>query len=136
MRPPTIALIAIGGAIGGVARYELAVELPVRAGRFPYTTFGINVGGALMLGFLLEWLVRHRPRDEMLRPLLGIGMLGAFTTFSTVCTETVLLVRDGHIATASLYVLLTVAVGLGAVVVGLRGAGWNPRAPVPETGEE
>ena len=136
MRPPTVALVAIGGAVGAVARYELTVEFPVHAGRFPYTTFSINIAGALLLGFLLEWLTRHRPRDAMLRPLLAIGVLGAFTTFSTVCTETVLLGRDGHVGLAAAYVLLTLAVGLAAVVVGLRGAGWNPRAAAPATGEE
>ena len=136
MRPPTVALVAIGGAVGAVARYELTVELPVHAGRFPYTTFGINVAGALMLGFLLEWLARHRPANETLRPLLGIGVLGAFTTFSTVCTETSLLGRDGHYGIAAVYVVLTIAVGLGAVVLGLRSAGWNPRTLSPETGEE
>jgi drug/metabolite transporter (DMT)-like permease len=78
-----VILVALGGALSAGARYELLQTFPVHRGRFPLTTGSINVGGAFLLGFLLEWLTRHRDLDHWARWLVGVGGLGAFTTSSS-----------------------------------------------------
>jgi fluoride exporter len=129
-----VILVAVGGALGAAARYELLMAFPVHPGRFPLTTGSINVGGAFLLGFLLEWLTRHRDLDHWARWLLGVGGLGAFTTFSTFTVELVLLGRDGHGLLAFAYAAVSLLAGVAAVFVGLVAAGWR-RPPVPSEGE-
>jgi len=129
-----LALIGAGGAVGACARYGVGEAWPTHPGRFPTTTLVINLVGAFLLGALLEWLTRHERLDHWARFALGIGVLGAFTTFSTFATEVALLVRDGHGATAIAYATTSLAGGLGAVLAGLWVAGWR-HAPVPAEGE-
>jgi CrcB protein len=133
-RPAPLPLIALGGAVGAAARYQLTVTFPVHAGRFPVTTFAINISGAFLLGVLLEWLTRHRDETHWARWLLGVGVLGAFTTFSTMAVELTELGRDGHTLLAVGYATASLVVGVAAVLAGLLTAGWrNP--PVPAEGE-
>jgi fluoride exporter len=134
VRARDLALVSAGGAVGALARYGLSDAFPTEPGRFPVTTFAINVSGAFVLGALLEWLVRHRSIDHWARFFAGVGVLGAFTTFSTFATETVVLTRDGHGATAAVYVVTSVLAGTAAVLAGLVAAGWR-RPPVPAEGE-
>jgi CrcB protein len=129
-----VMLVALGGALGAGARYELLRAFPVHPGRLPLTTGAINVGGAFLLGVLLEWLTRHRDDAHWARLLVGVGGLGAFTTFSTFTGELVLLARDGHAPLAVAYGLGSLVAGIGAVIGGLELAGWR-RAPVPREGE-
>jgi CrcB protein len=129
-----VILVALGGALGAGARYELLQTFPVHPGRFPLTTGSINVGGAFLLGFLLEWLTRHRDLDHWARWLVGVGGLGAFTTFSAFSVELVLLARDGHGLLAFAYAGVSLVAGVAAVFVGLVAAGWR-RPPVPSEGE-
>lgn len=125
--PRTVMLIAIGGALGTVARYELSLAVPVRPGTLPITTLIINVVGALLLGALLGTLGRTAPNDRIMRPLLGVGFLGGFTTFSTFAVETVQLVRLGHAAVAAGYVIASIAFGLAAARAGERLVHATPR---------
>jgi CrcB protein len=127
----TVALVALGGAGGAALRYQLGQWFPVAGGTFPTTTFAINVSGAFALGVLYAWLARHRPDDRWRRALVGIGFMGAFTTFSTLCTETVLLVRDDASGVALAYVVASLAAGVVAAVVGVRLGGAAPRAALP-----
>ena len=90
--------------------------------------------GAFVLGVLLEWLVRHRSIEHWARFFAGVGVLGAFTTFSTFASEIAVLARDGHGATAAVYAVTSVIAGLAAVLAGLMTAGWR-KAPVPAEGE-
>jgi fluoride exporter len=129
-----VILVAFGGALGAGARYELLQTFPVHPGRFPLTTGSINVGGAFLLGFLLEWLTRHRSLDHWARWLVGVGGLGAFTTFSAFAVELALLGRDGHGLLAFAYAAVSLVAGVAAVFLGLVAAGWR-RAPVPSEGE-
>ncbi|HSO95459.1 MAG TPA: fluoride efflux transporter CrcB [Acidimicrobiia bacterium] len=129
-----VLLVALGGAVGAAARYGLLQAFPVQPGRLPLTTGAINVGGAFVLGVLLEWLVRHRDESHWARPLVGVGVLGAFTTFSTFAVELARLARDGHTVLAVAYGLGSLVVGIGAVLAGLVAAGWR-RPPVPAEGE-
>jgi CrcB protein len=134
VRARDVALVAAGGALGAIARYGLSEALPVTPGRFPSTTLVINVSGAFCLGVLLEWLIRHRSIDHWARLAVGVGVLGAFTTFSTFVTEIVVLARDGHGGVAAAYAVASVVAGIAAVLAGLGVAGWRG-ASVPPEGE-
>lgn len=135
--PParTLLLVAVGGAVGATSRYALVEAFPAGAAAFPTTTLLVNVGGAFLLGLLVETIVGHERHTHWARPLLGIGALGAFTTFSTLASQTVLLVRDGRGATAVAYVATTIVLGVAAAASGLLAGGWRPAAPVPDEGE-
>jgi len=87
LSPRALLIVAVGGAVGALARYGLSRAFPVAPGTFPATTFVINVTGAFALAFLLESLLRRGAPDHWLRLLVGVGVLGAFTTFSTMATE-------------------------------------------------
>ncbi len=114
--PParSVALVAVGGAIGTAARYGVNRPFPVRAGELPMATFGENVLGAALLGLLLAVLASRRMPSPGLRLLLATGALGAFTTFSTFATEVVLLVRDSRVGLALAYAVATLATGVAA----------------------
>jgi CrcB protein len=127
-----LAVIAIGGAAGASARYAIARAEPVRVGSFPLTTFAINIAGAFVLAVLLESLARRGLEAWWIRPFAAVGILGGFTTFSTMCAEAVLLGRDGHVALAALYLCASGGAGVAVVVAGLRAAGL-PRHTVPPT---
>jgi CrcB protein len=107
-----LAVIAVGGMIGATARFELAEALPTEPGRFPWATFWTNLSGSFVLGFLLVLLAERFPPSRYLRPFLATGILGAYTTMSTYTVETALLFKDGHAATALLY-------GVGSLVLGI-----------------
>jgi fluoride exporter len=127
-----LAVIAVGGAAGASARYAIARAEPVRAGSFPVTTFAINVAGAFVLAVLLESLARSGRDTWWIRPFAAVGILGGFTTFSTMCAEAVLLGRGGHVALAALYLGASAGAGVVVVAAGLRAAGL-PRRTVPPT---
>ena len=127
-------MVGAGGAIGSLARYGLDRAFPVGTGTFPPTTFAINVAGAFALAFLLETLVRRRTPDHWLRLLVGVGVLGAFTTFSTMATELALLWRDGDRVLALAYAGASLAAGVLAVLAGLTLADLR-RGLVPDEGE-
>ncbi len=122
----TVALVGVGGAAGTLARYGLGRLAPVAAGTFPTTTFTINVTGAFVLGLLLGVLARTHPSDRVWRPLLGVGFLGGYTTFSTFALETTQLVRRHHAAVAGVYVVASVLVGIVAARIGELAAGASP----------
>jgi CrcB protein len=83
-RGPIYAVIALGGFAGGNARYALGLAWPDVPGHYPWTTFGINVSGAFVLALLLVLILEAWEAPTWLRPLVGTGFLGAFTTFSAV----------------------------------------------------
>ena len=118
-RPDVLAAIAVGGSIGAFARYEAGLHWPARTGSFPTTTFVINTSGALLIGLFLVLIVERWSSPRLARPFVCVGVLGAWTTMSTFATETDLLVRDGHTATALAYVLCTIAAGLTATWLGM-----------------
>jgi CrcB protein len=130
-----LAVVAIGGAAGAAARYAIAQAEPVHAGSFPLTTFAINVAGAFVLAVLLESLARREIETWWIRPFAAVGVLGGFTTFSTMCTEAVVLGRDGHVALAALYVAASAGAGVMVVAAGLRAAGWPRHTVPPSEGE-
>ncbi len=121
--------VAIGGAIGAVLRYQLGrgmtgwLGAPV-VGSFPFATLAANAIGSLLMGVLAGWLARHGGEGsvapDQLRLLLGVGLLGGFTTFSAFSLEMVLLIERGQYLFASLYVILSVALGISGLLVGLN----------------
>ena len=113
-----LAAIAAGGVIGSLGRYGVARALPDEPGAFPWATFIVNVSGSLAMGTLFVWvLTMHRPHP-WLRPFLGVGVLGGWTTFSTYALETRALVASGH-GTRRWRTLGSLLVGLVAVGAGV-----------------
>jgi CrcB protein len=122
--------VAIGGVAGAPARYAISQALPSGTHAFPTATFVTNVAGALLLGFLLEALVRRGPdegRRRSTRLLLGTGFCGAFTTYSTFAVDTDQLLRGGRVGVAVAYALGTVVLGLGATLSGVALAAAHHR---------
>lgn len=111
--------VGVGGATGAVARYLVSLAVPAAPGAFPWGTFVINISGSAVLGFLLVLLGEQFPRGRLARPLLGTGVIGAYTTFSTLEVEAVLLARGGHFGLAALDVVGSLAAGLVAVWLGM-----------------
>jgi CrcB protein len=113
-----ILLIAAAGALGAVARYGLSGWVQTRAGFFPWGTLVVNVLGSFLLGFAFRYLEATALPAEW-RQAATIGLLGAFTTFSTFSYEAVAMIQDGRWQHAGAYVVGSVALGLTAVVAGL-----------------
>jgi fluoride exporter len=109
-----VAAVALGGALGALARWGLGEAFPGSADGFPWTTFAINVAGSALLA-LLPALAAVRSRPALVA-LLGPGVLGGFTTLSTYAEETRALLAADHVALATAYVLGTLAACLAAVV--------------------
>jgi fluoride exporter len=124
IRPQVIIVgsLAVGGSVGAVARYAISLALPTVTGRFPCGTFVINISGSFVLGFLLIVLIEQFPMGRLARPVIGTGVIGAYTTFSTFMVEAVLLVRAGDPGIALAYLAASLALGLVAVFVGMLGA--------------
>lgn len=112
---PVLAVIAAGGALGSLARYGVNVALPYSGG-FPLSTFGENVVGCFVLGALLVVLTEQRHPHRLVRPFLGTGVLGGFTTFSTYAVDSV--TRDSA-AVAALYLVGTLVLALAASWAGV-----------------
>jgi CrcB protein len=103
--------VAVGGAVGALARYGLSLWITARAANgWPWATFTINVVGSALIGVLVGWTA-GRESHEPWRLLLGVGVLGGFTTFSSYSLETVQLVERNDIAGAAAYSLGSVLAG-------------------------
>jgi CrcB protein len=116
-----IGWVAGGGAVGSVLRFLLAVAIQRTSGRmFPLGTVVVNVLGCFAIGLLYVWLIeRAHPRQDELRALLMVGVLGGFTTFSSFSLETVILALHGDYGGAALNVTLSVAGCLAGTVLAI-----------------
>lgn len=117
-------MVALGGIVGSLARYGLAAAIPHAEGGFPWATFLTNVTGCLAIGVLFA---RLTPKSHpLLRPFLGTGVLGGFTTFSTYAVDTERLLHSqemhvqthAHLVVAFAYFFGTVAAALLAATLG------------------
>ena len=114
------AVVGAGGAIGGLLRWGLNEAIPPSDGGFPWATFVENVSGCLLLAVLVVFLLDIWRPSRYLRPFLGVGMLGGYTTFSAYTSDVRALLQAGDVLTAMAYLLGTVVAGLLATWVGLR----------------
>ncbi len=110
-----LGLVSGGGVLGALARYGLATAWPHPPGGFPWATFVTNVAGCLLIGVLMAVWATHR----LLRPFLGTGVLGGFTTFSTYAVDVQRMVTAGQARTALLYLAGTLVCALAATWTGL-----------------
>lgn len=114
-------LVMLGGAVGAGARHLVGrAALGIWGPGLPVGTLAVNVIGGFAMGLLAAWLASRTSGDEALRYLLGVGVLGGFTTFSAFSLETVLMLQRGEYATASFYILASVVLSIGAVFAGLQ----------------
>jgi fluoride exporter len=110
--------IALGGVIGAELRWGAAELLPPGARGFPWATLLVNVVAGLGLGVLMAALARAKRPDPLVRPFLGIGILGGLSTFSTYSTDTYRLLDAGRPALAVTYAGLTLLAALAATIAG------------------
>jgi CrcB protein len=111
----------LGGAIGSVLRYLVAIAITHRFGHeFPYGTLLVNLSGSFLIGALAQFLLRH-PADvsTFLRVLLIVGVLGGYTTFSSFSYENLGLLTDGRLALALAYAAGSVVAGTAAAYAGM-----------------
>jgi len=117
----SITVIALGGALGALSRYGLGLWISGKWSQgFPLATFIINVTGAFLLGFLNVLFIEKLTISPLWRLGIGIGFLGAYTTFSTFGYEVLMLLEGGSFLTAGLYTLLSVSIGFAGVALGIR----------------
>jgi CrcB protein len=121
---PMLAVIAVGGAVGACTRYGLTLWLPHRAGAFPWSTFATNVSGCLLIGVLMVLVSEAWSAHRLVRPFLGTGVLGGYTTFSTYTVETRALLAGGHAGLGLLYLGATLVCALTAVYAGVLLSRW------------
>jgi CrcB protein len=110
-----VGAIFAGGFVGAVMRAGLVEALPHDSGQWPWATFIVNVGGAFMLGYFTTRLQERLPLSSYRRPLLGTGLCGALTTFSTMQLELLRMLDDDRIGLALTYAAVSVAAGFLAV---------------------
>jgi CrcB protein len=115
-----LTVVALGGALGALARWAVAEALPHDPGEFPWDTLLTNVVGCFLIGMLMVLVVERWPDRRLVRPFFGTGILGGFTTFSTYAVDTRALFAAGHPGPAVAYLGGTLLLGLAAVVAGLR----------------
>ena len=118
-----LAWVAAGGVLDTLARYGLGRLAPVATGRFPWTTFGINISGSLALGLVVALAAGRFVHRRYLRPFLGSGFLGAYTTYSTFVVEADRAVSVGHAPVAVAYVAASLIGGPLAAALGLWAGG-------------
>jgi len=116
--------VALGGAIGSVLRYQLGRGMthwlgPQAVSAFPWATLAVNLIGSFAMGLLAGWLARHGEGGEPLRLLVGVGLLGGFTTFSAFSLELMVLAERGQAGQAFIYAAVSVLAGLSALYLGL-----------------
>ncbi|WP_416408730.1 fluoride efflux transporter CrcB [Agrobacterium rosae] len=115
-----IALVAIGGAIGSIARYLVGVWSVRLAGpNFPWGTLTVNVVGAFLIGLTVEVIARRFDASSEMRVLLVTGVIGGFTTWSSFTLDAVVLLERGEIGLSALYLGASLLVSFAAIFAGL-----------------
>ncbi len=128
MNYPDLLYIAVGGALGAVARYLLSTWIYSRVEQiYPFGTFAVNMLGCFLLGLIFKLILEKSIMSSELRLMITVGIIGAFTAFSTFSLETLTLFRENNITTALLYVGASIVVGLLAVWLGVVTANVSMR---------
>ena len=108
--------VAIGGALGSVARYALSGWIfDITSHKFPYATLIVNVAGSFVMGILFVVIVERAVLPAEMRSLLMIGFIGAFTTFSAFSLDALGLWQNGHVLMSVIYMITTVILCLVAI---------------------
>ncbi|WP_024805234.1 CrcB family protein [Nocardia sp. BMG51109] len=115
-----LCVIGIGGGLGALARYGLARWWPTPPGGFPWATFVTNVSGCFLIGVLMVAITDIRTAHPLVRPFLGVGVLGGFTTFSTYADEARDLLRPDTVVTGFGYLAGTLVCALLATLAAMR----------------
>ncbi|HEY6493489.1 MAG TPA: fluoride efflux transporter CrcB [Trebonia sp.] len=111
----TIAAIFAGGALGTLARAALAEAFPHAATSWPWPTFGVNIVAAFLLGYFVTRLQERLPLSSYRRPLLGTGICGGLSTFSTMQVEILKMISAGDWGLAAGYAAASIAAGYAAL---------------------
>jgi CrcB protein len=114
-----LAVVAAGGALGSAGRWALSLALPHAPGGFPWSTLAVNVSGSAAMGALVVWVLAMERPHPWLRPFLGVGILGGWTTYSAYMLDALDLLAAGRTLAAAAYVLGSLAAGLAAVGLGV-----------------
>jgi len=123
-RPGVLVAVLIGGVAGGAARYAVTAAWPTPDRGFPWSTLVVNGSGAFLLPLLLVLSIDLGRGDRFLRPMLGTGFCGAYTTFSSIVVGTDQLMAHRHPGTAVAYLLASLAAGLAAAGLGFIAGRW------------
>lgn len=110
-----LAAVFVGGALGTLARAALATVAAPEPGHWPWPTFIVNIAGAFLLGYFTTRLLERLPVSSYRRPLLGTGVCGGLTTFSTMQVEIVRMLEKHHYGLAVGYTAVSIVVGLLAL---------------------
>ena len=114
-----LAAVAAGGVLGSLGRYAAGLALPHAAGSFAWATFLVNVSGSFAMGVLVVWVLSMTEPHPWLRPFLGVGVLGGWTTFSSYALDVHSMVQEGHGLVAAAYLAGSLLAGLVAVGLGV-----------------
>jgi CrcB protein len=130
--PLVLAVVALGGILGAESRYAMGVALPHPPGQLPAATWLVNTSGCFLIGVLMVVVTELTAPHRLVRPFLGVGVLGGYTTFSTATVEVQQLAQHGRPALALGYLAATVVAALVAVSIGTAltraaGAAWTRR---------
>ena len=113
--PRTLVAIYLGGAAGALLRVWLGVTFATTPGDWPWTTFVINITGSFVLGYVATRLQERLPQSTYLRPLLGTGFCGAYTTFSTMQVEILRMLDRDRYGLAIAYAVTSIVCGYLAI---------------------
>jgi CrcB protein len=117
--PAVLAAIAAGGVLGAEARYGLSVLMPHEPGQWPMATWLINVSGCFLIGILMFTVTDLTSPHRLLRPFLGVGVLGGYTTFSTAMVDVQQMALAGRGGAALGYLLATLVAAVAAAFAGV-----------------
>jgi CrcB protein len=110
-----LAAVFVGGAVGTILRAALGTLGVADPGRWPWPTFTVNIVGTFLLGYVVTRLVERLPLSRYRRPILGTGLCGGLTTFSTMQVETIKMIQHHHYGLAAGYTAASIVAGLLAV---------------------
>ena len=113
-----ISIVALGGALGTLARFLLDSAFVNGSSHFPTVTLVINLSGSLAIGLLVPVTAKLTPRQPLLRPFLVVGILGGWTTYSALAVSAITLVQNGRATLSILYLAATLVGGTALVVLG------------------
>ena len=119
--PAVLAAVSLGGVLGAEARYGMSVALPHEPTQIPVSTWLVNTSGCLLIGIMMTVVMELSAPHRLVRPFLGVGVLGGYTTFSTATVEVQQLTLHGRPALALGYLVGTVVAALVAVTAGVVG---------------